>query len=90
MATIYEDLIPTLIENTTMQRSMVDGVQTAYTITPNEGYLLHDKLLDAPVYDEWGFETGEIALGFRRHTAACSVNYDFKVNPREFYAAKKD
>ena len=81
---------PSLIENTTMQLNFVDGVPTAYYITPNDGYMLHDKLYDNHVVDEVTLEeTGEIILGYRRTTASCSVNYDFIENPREFYAVKE-
>ena len=56
-------------------------------ITPNEGYLLHDKLYDEPVMDEVIMEeTGKVILGFRKSTATVPVNYDFELNPRQFYA----
>lgn len=88
MATITkEPVIPTLIENTSMVKGYVDGVHKAYEITPNEGYVLHDKNYDLPVLDdETGDETGEFILGYRTSTASCLANYDFTANPREFYA----
>ena len=86
-----EPVIPSLIENTTMQRNFRDGVATTYYITPNEGYVLHDKGMDDAVIDEETFEeTGEVLLGFRRSTASCAANYDFVANPREFYAVPED
>lgn len=87
MAIIREDLNPTLIENTSMQKIYRDGVHVQYGITPNENYVLHDITYDEPVYDEeTGDETGEVILGYRLSTATCSASYDFTTNPREFYA----
>lgn len=82
-----EDVIPTLIENTTMQKVFRDGEHLVFEITPNSGYVLHDKRYDSPAYDEITFEeTGEIILGYRTSTASCPANYDFVANPDEFYA----
>lgn len=86
MAITREDLIPTLIENTTMQTVFNNGKHVGYEITPNDGYVLHDTVWDVPVYDEEGNETGEIVLGYRTYTASVGANYDFDANPRGFYA----
>lgn len=87
MAYRYEDVTPTLIANTTMKLRLLDDVAKSYWITPNEGYVLHDKGMDEEVIDPITNEpTGEIKLGFRRSTATCAANYDFTTNPREFYA----
>jgi hypothetical protein len=88
MAYTYEDVNPTLIANTTMKKRLRDGVPTTYTINANEGYILHDKGFDMPIFDEDGNETGEVTLGFRppESTASVPVSYDFTANPREFYA----
>ncbi len=86
-----EDLIPTLIENTTMQKIFMNGTHVQYSITPNSGYVLHDKDFDLPVYDEeTGEETGEVILGYRTYMATCSASYDFATNPREFYAVPEN
>ena len=86
MVITHEPIVPSLIENTIMQKNFRDGVPTTYYITPNEGYVLHDKGLDTPEYNEETFEeTGNILLGYRRTTASCAVSYDFEANPREFY-----
>ena len=74
-----EPVIPPLIENTTMQKNFKDGVATTYYITPSEGYVLHDKMLDDEI-------DGVLVLGYRTATASCPVSYDFTANPREFYA----
>ena len=86
MSSKYENLNPTLIENTTMQVVFVDDRHYGYTITPNSGYVLHDKRYDEPVFDDNGNETGEVILGYRTSTASCPASYDFVANPWEFYA----
>lgn len=77
---------PSLIENTTMVQNFIDDVPSTYYITPNSGYVLHDKRYDEPVFDEEGNETGEVILGYRTSTASCAAGYDFVANPWEFYA----
>lgn len=83
----YTEIVnPSLIENTSMLKVFTDeGVHRNYRITPNPGYVLHDKGLDYVVTDEEGNETGEVILGFRTSTASVHANYDFAVNEREFY-----
>jgi hypothetical protein len=72
----YEDVIPTLIPNTTMQKKLNDGVFLVYAITPNEGYVLHDNAYD---FSEPDPETGGIIplIGYRTTTATCAAAYDF-------------
>ena len=68
----------------------INGVHSQYAITPNKGYVLHDKFLDEQVIDEETFETtGEIKLGFYSGTRTVAANYDFAANEREFYAVKE-
>ncbi len=85
MAIIKEPVIPSPIENTLVVKGIVDGTHRAYEITPNNGYVLHDKGRDWVDIDP---ETEEetIKLGFTRGTASCPATYDFVANPREFYA----
>ena len=85
MAYTYQDVNPTLIENTTMRLRLRDGIPQSYWITPNEGYVLHDKVGDLIETDEI---TGEEikTLAYFRGTCTCGANYDFAANPREFYA----
>ena len=86
-----EPVTPSLIENTTMQKNFRDGVATTYYITPNEGYVLHDKRMDDEVIDEITLmPTGEVILGYRTSTASCHASYDFTVNPWEFYAVPEN
>ena len=81
----YEDVNPTLIENTTMRKSFLDGVHRTFVITPVDGYVLHDKARDWTDIDPI---TGEEVLyrGYTTGTASCAASYDFTANPREFYA----
>lgn len=81
----YEDVNPTLIENTTMRGVLRDGELRSYSITPNAGYVLHDNARDEIWYDEDTMEE-TLLLGYTRGMATCLANYDFDENPREFYA----
>lgn len=85
MANTREDVVPSLIENTTMQKLLRDGVHIQYTIKAIEGYVLHDKVGDWTEMDEM---TGEEILkeAFFTGTCSCAASYDFEANPREFYA----
>ena len=85
----YEEVNPTLIENTTMRKLLRDGVHQAYYISPAGDYVLHDNALDWTDIDP---ETGEEVL-FRGYTggmASCAANYNFVANPREFYAVPEN
>ena len=87
MAITYEDITPSLVENTTMQKIFRDGVFVQIGITPCEDYVLHDKNLDGyEDYDENGNGIGEVILGFYAGTKTVRHDYDFVINPREFYA----
>lgn len=86
MAYTYEDVVPSFIENTTMYKKLRDGVHTTYAITPNEGYVLHDNMLDNVILDETGEPTGEVILRYYQGTRTVAASYDFVTNPREFYA----
>ena len=82
-----QEVIPSLIENTTMIKRFSDGVHKTYWITPCEGYVLLDKELDLEITEPGSIEpTGEVILGFYAGTRTVRYDYDFTVNPREFYA----
>ena len=90
MPIIYEEVIPTPIENVTVKKAFNNGVHRTYTLKANEGYVLHDNTLDAQGYDEeTGEFTDEIILGYSEGTKTCGANYDWDENPREFYAIRK-
>ena len=83
----YETLNPTPIENVTVQKVFSDGVHRRYYITANEGYVLHDNMLDYYMdYDENNNGIGDVILGFYAGTRTVVATYDFTTNPREFYA----
>lgn len=78
MAVIYEDVIPTLIPNTTMQKLLLNGVHRTYYITPCEGYVLRDKANDSHILDpETGEPTDIIRFNYASGGASCPANYDF-------------
>ena len=87
MASHEEIVNPTLIENTTMTILYLNNVAIAYKITADDGYVLHDNVLDKTIYDDETDEpTGEVVLGYSAGTKSCGINYDWDANPREFYA----
>lgn len=78
MAYTYENVIPSLIPNTTMYKKIRDGVHTTYAITANDGYVLHDNSADVIVTDPDTLEpTGEVIFYYARGTKTCGANYDF-------------
>ena len=82
MAYTYEDVIPSLIPNTTMYKKLRDGVHTTYAITPIDGYVLHDNRTDIhEEYDLEGNPIGDLVLGFASGTVTCAANYDFTATP---------
>lgn len=85
----YEEITPTMIPNTTMEKLFRDGIHRQYRITPNEGYVLHNNVRDWTNVDE---ETGEekLYLGYSKSMSTCPANYDFAENSREFYAVPVD
>ena len=78
------------IPNVTITEKYYNGVLRGYDIAPDDGYVLHDKELDAPAIDEYGEPTGETALGYTTGSCSCGANYDFAANPREFYAVLRE
>ena len=54
----------------------LDKFGTYYTITPNEGYVLHDKVYDYPEINESCIPTGKTILGYRSTTASVHINND--------------
>lgn len=88
MAYTYEEMIPSPLENITVEKAFYNDVHRSYRLRPNEGYVMHDKLCDVTVIDEETLiPTGEILPGYIWSYASVGANYDFVTNPREFYAA---
>ena len=76
MAITYEDVNPSLIPNTVMQKRFFDGVHKQYVFYPAEGYVVHDNTCDYTAPDEI---TGEEipVLGHKIGECSCGANYDF-------------
>lgn len=86
----YEDVIPTLISNTLMQKRYIDGVHKVYRITPIDGYVLHDSCYDNFEVDGiTGMPTAELVLGYTGGTVTVAACYDFVENPRGLYATER-
>ena len=78
MTYTYEDVIPTLIPNTTMQKRLLDGVHRSYVIAPIDGYVLHTKSADYEETDpETLMPTGRVIFMYASGRASCGANYDF-------------
>lgn len=71
MAFTYENVTPTLIPNTTMKKRLRDGVDYQYIITPDIGYVIHDKDGD------WEDLDGKLQRSYTRTDISCSASYDF-------------
>jgi hypothetical protein len=80
----FEDVIPTLIENTNMIKGFRDGVHMNYRISPIDGYVLHDNS------GNWTDMDGIEHEAYYTGTVSCAASYDFETNPREFYAVPED
>lgn len=73
----YENVIPSLIPNTTMQKYINnDGIHLVYRITPVSGYVIHDKGRDWQDTDDDGNVLAEYQ-GFTRAATSCPASYDF-------------
>ena len=75
----WEDVIPTLIPNTMMQRRLRDGTPTVYKIVPVDGYVLHDKGRDYPIEDPDTYEQIGTRRGYTKMGTTCAINYNFDV-----------
>lgn len=79
-----ENVVPSLIENTIMQKLYLNGVPRQYVITPVDGYVLHDNMGDWVDLDPITGEETEMKA-YYRGSCSCPASYDFVANPREFY-----
>lgn len=55
---------------------VLSSLGTNYRITPNEGYVLHDKSYDFPILDEETREEIGTQLGYRTSMASIHINSD--------------
>lgn len=83
----FETVTP-IYENTIQKAYYNDeNVLRYYDIAPVEGYVIHDKEYDAPVFDESIMDyTDEVIPGYTGGSISVGYNYDFEANPREIYA----
>lgn len=79
----YEDVIPSLIPNTTMKKGYSDGVHTVYYLKAIDGYVLHDKARDWTDIDPVTMEETEYHRGYTRAEASCWHDYDFATSQIE-------
>lgn len=72
----YEDVVPSLIPNTIMQKKLADGVHQVYAIQAIDGYVLHDKTRD---YEDINPDTNEWIpkRGYTTARSTCQAAYDF-------------
>lgn len=74
----YEIVTPSPVENATVQKYInASGAHAGYFVTPNEGYVLHDKGRDWEDIDPITGEPSTYHLGYTRGTATCGPNYNF-------------
>lgn len=87
---VYEEVNPSLIENTKLEKVLRDGVNhIQYRIQALPGYVLHDSRLD---WEDIDPETREPVFrrGYTRGRKTFAASYDFAANPFEFYAVPDD
>lgn len=71
MSYTYENVLPTLIPNTVMQKRLLNGVHKTYLIEAADGYVLHDNAADELDLED------NIVLKYSVGTCTCGANYDF-------------
>lgn len=77
MATTYEEINPSLIPNTIMEKVLSNGVHMTYRIHPAEGYVLHDNAADG--IDE----NDNVVLRYSSGRCTCGRNYDFSTTQKQ-------
>lgn len=98
MEVIEGNYVTSPIANTTMREILRDGELYMYELSPISGYLLHNKEIDTVLegIEILNEETGEVEivnktlLGFVSGSLRCMANYDFTVNPNEFYTILRE
>ncbi|MBO5370815.1 MAG: hypothetical protein J6B23_09090 [Clostridia bacterium] len=88
---MFERTDRNFFENTKTESCRNDeGLITAYRITPDDGYVIHTKFHNTPVYDENGIDTGEVEIGYTSSYIVILSDYDFESNPFDIYAVRKE
>lgn len=86
---MYKEIEP-LIENTICEACETRRGVGYYRVRPAEGYKLHEKGLDMPIFDNEGNETGKIKCGYTTVFVTVGANYDWSKNERKIYAIPID
>lgn len=70
-----------VVPNTTMKKYINNaGVERAYYITPNEGYVLHDTQYDYQIIDQETMKEIGTGLGYIGEVVSVAINYDFTMH----------
>lgn len=69
--------MPTIPNTTITPIYNNSNVLTAYRITPNEGYVLHDRVADWYDYDDDGNFIGISKMRYSVGSCSCDKDYDF-------------
>ena len=87
---MYKKIEP-LIENTLCEACETSRGAGYHRVIPVEGYKLHEKGLDMPIFDEkTGRETNKIERGYTTGFTTVSTTYDWEKNERQIYAVPVD
>lgn len=87
---MYKSVEP-LIENTICEVCETVRGSSYHRVRPAEGYKLHEKGLDMPIFDEeTNKETGKIQCGYTTVFVTVGANYDWQKNERKIYAIPID
>lgn len=89
MATTYETVNPSPIENTIVTKVLINDVHRLYRIQAIEGYVLHDNRRDNYVDPETGEELASPILGYTAGVTSVAANYDFLENPNNFFTVPR-
>jgi hypothetical protein len=86
---MYKEIEP-LIENTICEACETSRGAGYHKVRPAEGYKLHEKGLDMPIFDEEGNETGKIQCGYTTSYITVGANYDWEKNVSKIYTLPID
>ena len=82
----YVDCETSFVPNTTMKIAVTStGRQTQYCFYPDDGYVMHVKKNDLPIYDETGINVIDYTELYGSAMKSVSINYDFSVVTQDVY-----
>lgn len=86
----YENILPTLVENTIMHKILVDDVPKTIRISPTDGFVIHDNRLDDYLIDEeTEIPEAEPTAGYKSGSVSVRWDYDFVENQNNIYAISR-